>query len=407
MRTHPRSTTSVAVLLLAACHGDPDEIGSDASGDDSGEATTADADGGEVGTPGDDEVDDDEVGGEADESGAQFDVGNGDDSAGDGPPSSCVARECVDTSASAVVSLIPCKEWEATFFSPYDEHYQCWTAQPGGHLVGDTDVVFAAEDPDVLLLGRWDGGIAQLRVTRDASCNITGLASAGWESYAATEPDDVQVKGMTYLDDGTMVLLRTLQHSMPQLGQRGPGAVVTSDVVDLMTLLPAWPSSIYANNPAVGIAVVPIGFPGAGALKMLAETPDEARWFTVPLSANGAGGYDVAPAIEETQVHPPEDEWGGYYARGIAYIGVDNPEVDVASVFIPEAWQYIVSIYELDGDGNPLPDTRTPFVEGLGMPSGAERDPVSANNFVFTGRRSQSVYVIRGCEGAPTEDPQG
>jgi hypothetical protein len=47
-------------------------------------------------------------------------------------------------------------------------------------------------------------------------------------------------------------------------------------------------------------------------------------------------------------------------------------------------------------------------VEGLGMPSGADADLVSGNNFVFTGRRSNDVYVIRGCaDDPPPTNPRG
>jgi hypothetical protein len=158
----------------------------------------------------------------------------------------------------------------------------------------------------------------------------------------------------------------------------------------------------------VALTAVPTGFPGAGTLKMLAERRDTSHWFTVPLVADGNGTYDVGAAIEETTIYPPEDDRGGYYARGIAWIGDDNPAIDVPSVLIPEAWHYTVALYELDAAGNPLPETRTPFVEGLGMPSGADADLVSGNNFVFTGRRSNDVYVIRGCaDDPPPTNPRG
>jgi hypothetical protein len=341
---------------------------------------------------------------------ATFDVGAGpsdDGGASDGGgEGSCGMRECVDTTANAAVLLEPCSEHFADFYAPYDEDYECWSGAPDGSLIGDTDATFAYDDPDLLLVGQWHGGIAQVRVTRDAHCNITGFVDASWESYTETEPDDVFVRGMTWLDDGTMFLARSVPGQPQRVGQRAPGTTVTSNLVDTLSLLPPWEQSTIGQGKfIVALTVVPPGFPGAGTLKMLAERPDTSHWFTMPLVANGNGTYDLGAAIEETEIHPPEDDWGGYYARGMAFIGADNPQIDVPSVLIPEAWNYTVALYELDAEGNPLPETRTPFVDGLGMPSGAEADAVSGNNFVFTGRRSQDVYVVRGCEHAPPGEP--
>jgi hypothetical protein len=327
---------------------------------------------------------------------------------GDDTTKVCGTRQCVDTTAQAAVLLEPCADYFAEFSPPFDGSYECWSGAPGGLLVGDTDVTFANDDPDVLLVGRWDGGIAQARVTRDARCNITGFVDATWQSYPESEPGDVFVRGMTWLEDGTMVLARSVSGHPQQLGQRAPGTAVTGHLVDTLSLLPPWEQHhIGQGEVAVSLTVVPHGFPGAGQLKMLAEQSDSSHWFTVPMTADGGGTYDFEAAIEETTIYPPEPEWGGYYARGMAWIGDENPKIDTPSVLIPEAWHYTVSLYELDDAGNPRPDTRQPFVEGLGMPSGAEADAVSGNNFVFTGRRSQDVYVVRGCHDAPaTEPPQ-
>lgn len=344
-----------------------------------------------------------------------FDLGSGND--GDGPDDpdapdvarTCGTNRCVDTTAEAAVLLEPCSEWFATFFPPFDESYECWSGAPRGHLVGDTDLTFAHDDPDLLLVGRWDGGIAQARVTRDANCNITGFVDAQWQPYEDDEPivegdDDPSrpfVRGMTWLDDGTMLLARRVTWHPQQVGQRAPGSALTEGLVDTTSLLPPWDELFYGGEDIiVGMTVVPPGFPGAGTVKVLAEKLDTSHWFSLPLAPNG-GTYDFGMAVEETTIHPPEDDWGGYYARGIAWVGDDNPDVDVPSVLVPEAWHYTVALYELDTAGNPLPQTRTPFVEGLGMPSGAETDSISGNNFVFTGRRSQDVYVVRGCDDAP------
>jgi hypothetical protein len=389
-----------------AVSGVGEATGSDDATEDTGSSSSSGRSGDEKGDGADDR------GPSSDTKG--FDVGAADDSHGDDTPGACNVRQCDDTSANAVVSLVPCDDWFGTFRSPYDEHYECWMGSTLAiSYIGDTGVAFAYDDPDLLLTQTYMGEIQQLGVTRDANCNITGFTAQNWEPYSAPESDDVFVRDISFLDDGTMVMLRLGSDlygypSVPQIGQRSPGATETSKVDDLMPLLAAWPQLTFSNDPAAGLAVVPAGFPGAGSVKLIVEKESSSHWHTLPLSPDGSGTYDVGAAVEETTVAPPQDGWGGYYNRGIAFIGPELPDVDVPSVFITEAWHYILAIYELDDDGNPVLETRKEFIEGLGMPSGADRDPVSQNNFVFTGRRSGDVYVIRGCEAAPpSTDPRG
>lgn len=405
----------LALSLLGCAPQDPrSDSGSASAGDGTSEGSS---DAGSVGKPegpgAGDSTDGDRPGGPDD--GAQFDVGEGKDEAGGDPTTDggalvCGTRSCEDTTANAAVLLAPCDEFFADFHPPYDEHYQCWSGAPAGYLIGDTDAVFAFDNPDMLLIGRFDGGIAQAEVTRDANCNITGFVDAQWQPYPDGEPSEVFVRGMTWLDDGTMLLARTdLDGTPQQIGQRAPDSGVTANLIDAVSLLPPWEQLYFGGaNVIVAISVVPPGFPGAGSTKLIAEKLDSSHWFTLPTVADGNGGYTLGNAIEATTIQPPQPQWGGYYARGIAWIGTDNPDIDKPSVLVPEAWDYVVALYELDDDGNPVPQSRTVFVEGIGMPSGAESDAVSGNNFVFTGRRSQDVYVVRGCDDAPGSDiPRG
>lgn len=348
-----------------------------------------------------------------DSGGPALDLGDGaaDDTADPsdgGGPGVCGSNRCEDTTDQAAVLLEPCTEFFADFSPPFDQHYECWSGAPAGYLIGDTDIAFAHDDPDVLLIGRYDGGMAQARVTRDANCNITGFVDAQWLDADDGEAANVFVRGMSWLDDGTMFIARSEDYGGQQLGQRAPGSTATGNLVDVVELLPPWEPLYFGGwNIIVGMSVVPQGFPGAGTLKLLAERLDSSHWLTLPLVADGMGTYDVGDAVEESTVSPPQDDWGGYYARGIAWIGPDMPDIAAPSVLIPEAWDYTVALYELDAGGNPRPETRTVFVEGIGMPSGAENDTVSGNNFVFSGRRSNDVYVIRGCGDAPPSEPRG
>lgn len=418
-------------VLVGACGAEPGEGAAGVGGLDPDDAATTDATAEPDPRPAGESGADDSGWDDAEDEGADevFDVGARDEGGDDGEDQdddgsreeggdeggtreewTCGVRECVDTTADAALLLEPCNENFADFYPPYDEFYECWSGSPGGHFIGDTDTTFAYDDPDLLLVSQWDGGIGQARVTRDAHCNITGFVDAQWQPYPEPEPEDVKVRGMTWLDDGTMFVVRWVPGQLQQIGQRPAGAAVTSQLVDTLSVLPPWEDLFYGNNNViVSLSVVPHGFPGAGDLKVLAEKLDTTHWLTLPAVAVGDGTYELGAAVEETTIFPPEDDWGGYYARGVAWIGDDNPEIAVPSVLVPEAWHYTVSLYELDAEGNPLPDTRTPFVDGLGMPSGAESDAVSGNNFVFTGRRSQDVYVIRGCDdgaSSPT-DPRG
>ena len=76
----------------------------------------------------------------------------------------------------------------------------------------------------------------------------------------------------------------------------------------------------------------------------------------------GNGTYDLTPA------NGPVGITGG--PEGILYVPPGSALIpDYQYVLIAEYGSGEVSLYLLDGDGNPLPATRTPFLTGL---SGAE-----------------------------------
>src|SRR5262245_58025457 len=133
-------------------------------------------------------VSEDDDGADGSETMASFDIGGAIDFGGIGP------AKCMDTSAQAVTSFVPC-EAPITLVAPYDDDYECWQyvdvpgipAEYGG-------MVFALDDPDLLLIGGAAnveaGQLFAIRVTRDAACNVTGFSDPTAVLFSEAEYND-------------------------------------------------------------------------------------------------------------------------------------------------------------------------------------------------------------------------
>jgi len=126
------------------------------------------------------------------------------------------------------------------------------------------------------------------------------------------------------------------------------------------------------------------------------------QWYDATLTPDGSGTYaitgfvqvDVNPSIGGVQNVP-----GG--PEGFVYITAGNPLFSVNSMLIAEFSAGVVAAYDLDSDGNPLVNTRKPFVTGLSGAEGAAIDPVTGDFLFSTFGGGNQIAVVQGFLAPP------
>jgi len=242
-------------------------------------------------------------------------------------------------------------------------------------------LTFKAGDPNTILIGGSAndaaGKLYSIGVRRDVSNVITGFNGTATFFAQAANNDG----GVAYGPGGVLFLARW---PINELGQTKPGSTNTDKIVDLNTIG-------VVPSPG-GLNFVPAGFPGAGQLKMVSYAGGQ--WYTVPLSPDGTGTFNLGTAIFKTNVvGSPE---------GIVYVPPGSPQfASFDSVLVCEYGAGKVATYELDGDGDPIPGTRRDFITGLSGAEGAVIDPLTGDFLFSTFGAGNQVIVVRGFQ-APT-----
>ena len=143
-----------------------------------------------------------------------------------------------------------------------------------------------------------------------------------------------------------------------------------------------------------GLAFVPAGYPGAGQFKSVSWP--NGNWYTLDLAPDGTGTHDITAATLETTIA------GG--PEGFIYVPPGSPQfVDFNSMLVSEFSAGRVSTYALDGNGDPIPATRTPFITGLSGAEGAAIDPLTHDFLFSTFGGGDRVVAVRGFAPPPFE----
>ena len=163
-----------------------------------------------------------------------------------------------------------------------------------------------------------------------------------------------------------------------EIGQIKPGSTINDKIVDLTPL--GVGSSVGALN------FVPSGFPGAGQMKIVSYDTDE--WYTATFAPDGTGTYNITAATLNTTIQ------GG--PEGFIYVPMGSPVFPVGSMIVSEYANDVVTTYQFDASGNPLPLTRAIFVNGLTGAEGAVIDPVTGDFLFSTFGSVNHVIAVRG-----------
>jgi hypothetical protein len=243
---------------------------------------------------------------------------------------------------------------------------------------------FLPANPNVIVIGgsanNASGALYTIGVVRNGSGQITGFTGT------ATLFSDGQFNdgGVVFGPGGVLFYTRFPNN---EVGEVKPGSVITDKIVDLTAL---------GVNASVGaLFFVPGGFPGAGQLKIVSY--DTADWYTASYAPDGSGTYNItAPVLNTTIQGGPE---------GFIYVPVGSPIFPANSMLVSEYGNDVVSTYQSDASGNPIPATRALFVNGLTGAEGAVIDPVTGDFLFSTFGTTNHVIVVRGFAVPPTPTP--
>lgn len=142
--------------------------------------------------------------------------------------------------------------------------------------------------------------------------------------------------------------------------------------------------------PSVGAAnFVPAGYNGAGQFKVVSH--DTAGFYTMPLTPDGSGGYNLGRATLETTLCG-----GNCGPEGFVYAPLGSPRFPSQSMLVTEYYTNSVGSYTIDGNGNPVPSSRQNFITGLNGAQCAALDPVTGDVLFATFGAGNQVIEVRG-----------
>ncbi len=250
-------------------------------------------------------------------------------------------------------------------------------------------MTFKFDDSNTLLIGGEangsSGALYSISVMRGAGNHITGFSGSASMFADAANNDG----GVSYGPGNVLFLARWPNN---EVGETKPGSAATDKVVGLAGLG-------VAQSPG-GVNFVPAGFPGAGQLKL--ATFDDSAWYSATMAADGSGTYDITSATMKAQLS------GG--VEGFTFVPPGSAVFPANSSLQAEYDAGVVSTYQLDGNGDPMPATRQEFITGLTGAEGAAIDPVTGDFLFSTFGGGDRIIVVQGfvpppATGTPAATP--
>lgn len=243
---------------------------------------------------------------------------------------------------------------------------------------------FKAGDPNTLLVGgnanQSNGQLYEIAVVRDENGRIVGFDGTA-APYAEAAFND---GGVAYGPDGVLFLSQWPENRLAQIL---PGEIVPAKVIELA------PLGVAQSNAAVNF--VPFGLPGAGQMKLVSWSGGQ--FYTANLAPDGNGTFDIISVTLETTLP------GG--PEGFAWLSAGSPGFDQPSMLVSEWSANRVSAYQVDGNGNPIAETRQLFLSGLDGALGASIDPLTGDFVFSTFDGGDRIVVVSGFSVPPIPEP--
>ncbi len=276
--------------------------------------------------------------------------------------------------STAPATAAPCLG--VAFGAAFTSSYTCNDlGQPAGVPGALGGITFL--DNDTVLVGGAangsTGAIYAIDVVRGAGNHITGFS--GTSSIYATAP---------FIDGGLAFgpggVLFATGYPNNTLLQYKPGSTTPDKIIDLSSLV-----GTDVGGSVGTLTFVPTGFAGSGQMKLASYLTSQ--WYTVTLTTDGSGTFDVTVTLETTIQGGPE---------GIVYVDAANDGFTADSVLVSEWAAGKVGAYEIDANGDPILASRIDFLSGLSGAEGAVIDPLTGDFIFSTFGGGDRVLVISG-----------
>jgi len=271
---------------------------------------------------------------------------------------------------AAIVAALPAQIVQAPFNAVYTiANIGSVPGIPFAYYYGA--LVFDREDPNTLLVSRWNGPVATpslyaARVVRDAAGHVTG--------FSGTATAVVQVPGidggLDYHPSGVLFYTRYTN----EVAQLKPGSTVPDRIDPLI-----------APTTVGGLAIVPQGLPGAGRLKTL-RWPGGV-WTDATLTPDGNGTFLVQNETQmATLVGGPD---------GFVYVPRHSPFFTGADLLVAEYSAGRIVTYQIDANGDPVIASLQVVVDQIAGSFAFALDPVT-NDILHVNWNTATIDVIQG-----------
>jgi hypothetical protein len=282
---------------------------------------------------------------------------------------------------ACVLGLPPVPATGVTIAAPFREVYRAYQIGPVPGLRGTrySGCLIDRHDRNLLYIGADSespsGALYAIRVVRACDGHIVGFDGTA-RRIASTPYIDANL----FFDRDGNILYSMWPTN--QLAVLPPGADMPSQVLDFASV------GVPASASPGGVAFVPMGFTGAGELRIVGWPTY--TWHRVTFTY-AAGRYTLRSADARATLTQG--------SGGIAYVPPGSPLIDRPTIVMAE-WSSSVSFFDADANGDIVPSSRRPFLTGLTNAWGAYFEPVTGD-FMFPSWGGDQLILVRGFAQPP------
>lgn len=269
---------------------------------------------------------------------------------------------------------------------PFDEHYTVTDLGPIDGVPGSYGAVAFSPLSASLFIGgdaaTGAAGLFLVPVTRDGQGHINGFGEP--LAFPATP----YIDGGLTLGPGGAIFYSRYNPPNVEIGQiLFPVPLLAGlaevNVIDLEPL--------GVTGSGGGLTFVPSGFPGEGALKLTSY--DGGGWYEIAVAPVGDGTFEATSASKRADLEVGNE---GFVFVPPALPGFGpNPQVLINSYD-----NSTISTFDLDENGDPMPDSQRTFLTGILGPEGAAFDPVSGD-LIISDYTNDRLYRVSGFPTPP------
>ena len=236
-------------------------------------------------------------------------------------------------------------------------------------------LAFKYDNPNKLVIGgdanAAGGNLYTIDVVRDGNGHITGFSGAA--QFYATAP---------YNDGGVVFgpnnVLFASRWPVNEMAQYLPGSTAPDKIIDMSV------HGVASSHAALNF--VPAGFGGFGRIKLVSWSGGE--FYDATISPDGSGTYNLNGVTQVATLS------GG--PEGFVYVPLGSALFANPSMIVSEYSAGSVATYEVDGNGNPIIQSRRVFMSGLTGAEGAVFDPITGDFLFSTFGGGNRVIVVHG-----------